>query len=341
MSNMRTMNRREFLLCLSIGVIDSCSIARALEKETHRQQLVDAVNNAKVKYRGKVIPPLYVTAYIDPRLDRQKGQESLVAKYPLALIPQEDEPVFHRWRQNVRSRNSNILLLGYQMSLMETWVPGPGHDQLRKVKQAYVRDEKGRFVWVFEGGKMRRFFDPRKAEWQDAFLDACDATFASYPFDGLFLDQCSIFSAMTTATNARRELTEGLQNTLSRLRKRYPDKLFIANSKFNWSNINGEKNENRLSVIDQEARVFDAHSLPEIDLGQLKLRRGMGEVDVYHKALKVFEAGAFFSAAYTYQEIEWFSFYDQVIAIACNKDKLNARFFDCPELTRFRGHLMI
>ena len=101
-----------------------------------RRQLIDS---------NLAIPPLYCGALIAPDAPGQGGQEKLVAKYPLAIVPQDDRAIYRTWRNEVHRFNPEIKLLAYFDVNKRTNVPGPGHDYMLKLRDV-VAHYPGGFV---------------------------------------------------------------------------------------------------------------------------------------------------------------------------------------------------
>lgn len=265
---------------------------------------------------GRRIPPLYAVAFIDPGIEAQQGQEATVAKYPLALVPQDMRTLHVAWRDRIRALNPNIVLCAYQISVEGTTVPGPGHDELRKIKEisSFIRNLDGSFRTINSRGL--RLYDPRAREWRERFLDACSITLASYPYQGLFLDQYSVFAAHGVVPWEREEIKEALRATARELRKRHPDALLIANSAFDWPDLNGEMNENKKHNLTRELRSNSIHSKPELNLGLVLLEDDTREPPELRRMLgDICGHGALFSAAKVYQRVPWFPLYDEILAL--------------------------
>ena len=263
---------------------------------------------------SKVIPPLFCTAYIDPGIDSQKGQEKLVAKYPLALVPQDDRRHFVRWRDTVKNINPDIKMLAYQMVIEETTVPGPGHDRMRKLKDAWITYPGGWQPKVsLSKNKERRIYDPIHRGWKEAFIDACSETLESYPYDGLLLDQCSIFNIASPTIAIRNDMLDVLRTSINELRLLYPKKIIIANSSYSFDNVNGELNENRekdLSLFRNKIRI---HTKPEMNLYQLYTQDLTDLKRIKAQLKKAQNYQLFFGVSSNYQKIEWFDFFDDII----------------------------
>lgn len=258
------------------------------------------------------IPPLYCIAYIDPDIPSQANQESMVARYPLALVPQDSRRSHVQWRDRIKLLNPQIILLGYQLTIDETTVPGPGHDRLRLAKDSWCVYPNGHIPRI--PPKSFRVYDPRKVEWQEAFLEACHITLASYPYDGLFLDDCTVFDIAHPSVLVRSEMREALQATLLRLRKAFPHTIFVGNGSENWIGLNGEMNEGRPQQMVQELALFSGHAHPGIDLYYSSLE-GPNDIEKVKREMAVAHSqGAFYGAAVDMQHVLWFDAFDEVMA---------------------------
>src|SRR5947208_637038 len=83
------------------------------------------------------VPPLYCVAYITPTIPGQAGQESVIARYPMTLVPQSVDKASIRWRDEIKSHNPDIIMLGYHDVIDQTTVPGPGHALMSKITDAW------------------------------------------------------------------------------------------------------------------------------------------------------------------------------------------------------------
>lgn len=280
-------------------------------------------SNTKLPYfpENLNIPPLFCIAYVSPNVKSQKNQEKIVAKYPLVIVPQDQRYDFIRWRDKVKSFNPNIKMLGYHMVIEETDVPGPGHDILRKVNNSWCVYPGGILPMVDAVPRKMRIYDPRKQDWRSGFLDGCRKTLSAYPYDGLFLDQCSVFMKSSPFPKVREEMRMAIQDTLLELRKEFPNKLLIGNSRFSWAGLNGEMNEFRLNEIEKELRKDQSHSLPRVELVQTYLKDA-NDIDTVIKEMSVVHAhGGFYGTCVKAQHVLWFEEFDRVI-YSFNENKL-------------------
>jgi hypothetical protein len=265
-------------------------------------------------------PLLFCTAYITPDAPGQSGQEATVARYPLVLVPQDTRAAFVSWRNRVNELNPSIVMLGYQLVIQETSVPGPGHDQLRRIKDAWCIYPGGivPIVQASPSGQRARIYDPRKKEWQRAFLAACRATLASYPFHGLFLDQCTVYQRAHILESARAEMRQALQETLLELRKEFPNALLVGNSSYSWTGLNGELNEGRFHDMKSELVPFSGHVSPRIELYQ-SLIHSADDIETVKREMAAAHAhGAFYGASVDYQHVLWFESFNDLIE-ACRR----------------------
>lgn len=262
--------------------------------------------------------PLFCVAYIDPGIDSQKGQEAEVAKYPIALVPQDNRLRFRRWRDRVRRLNPDIKLLAYQMVIEETGVPGPGHDVMRALKNSWVRYKGGIVPTVTfrtnVSNKRKRIFDPRHEPWQQALVQACQITLLSDDYDGLFLDQCTVYDKAALDPRVKREMLAALGTTLDTLRNSLPNTLIIGNSHYSWPALNGEMNENRPKQAAKEFLIDERRRLPRVELFHKYYRNGdaVGELERYFKI--ALENKAFFGCALNAQTTRWLPMFDRVLA---------------------------
>lgn len=257
-------------------------------------------------------PPLFCIAYIDPDIPSQANQEPMVARYPLALVPQDRRRNHALWRDRIKTLNPGIIMLGYQLVIDETTVPGPGHDRLRLAKESWCIYPNGHVPRI--PPKSFRVYDPRKVEWQEAFLDACRITLESYPYDGLFLDDCTVFDIAHPSPAVRAEMREGLQATLLRLRKEFPNTILVGNASENWNGLNGELNEGRPEQILKETAPYSGHVLPAMDLYHTVLDKPSDVERVRREMALAHSQEAYYSAAVDMQHVLWFDVFDEVIA---------------------------
>ena len=247
----KLMHRRSFLkVAATVAAIPSFPTLLRSPPAYADYELAPAILKAAVTVSGRLVPPLYTVAYVDPALPNQQGQEAVVARYPMALVSQDNRPLHRRWRDSIKAINPNIVFLAYQMTILETTSPGPGHNVLRRAQNSWVRSLWGSEVRVEEA--RRRVFDPRSDEWKQAFLDACSATLLSYPYDGLFLDQCSVFAIHHPLESIRREMRVNLSEVLIELRRQHPTAILIGNSVYNFRGLNGKMSEDRKHLFAQE-----------------------------------------------------------------------------------------
>jgi hypothetical protein len=290
--------------------------ALALAATTTRAgvSLEAAVAKATLRHAGKTVAPIYIVAYIEP----DSGQEALVARYPLAIVPQSIAPKYMRWRDTVRSLNPEIVLLGYQMTSLEpnSSGRGPGHDLMAHIQKSWVVSPGGTQPTVET--PPRRLYDMRRDEWKAAFLDACSATLKSYPYDGLFLDQCSVFGAHApNSPLLRGEMRDHLQGVLLELRNRHPNALIIGNSSYQWKGLNGAMSEDRNQFLRTELAPAPGQASPALNLGLMYLKEGIdnpARIEAY--LIQTLSMGAFFTALHSTKRATWFPIFDRVLEIA-------------------------
>lgn len=186
------------------------------------------------------------------------AEAAIAAKYDLLIVNQNTSTVAKAWYDSIKVLNPNIKLLAYLIVNHEPGTaPGAGNDILRDAnrwnavqQEPWLLTAEGYIKAIqLDGWKSRRLYDYEKAIWKENFKLACDAIFAAYPFDGLFLDNCTA----NWAAYAPRvvEKTTALQTALLDLRRAYPSKWIVGNGMENWMGLNGEMNEGRLGQVSE------------------------------------------------------------------------------------------
>jgi hypothetical protein len=196
----------------------------------------------------------------------------------------------------------------------ETTVPGPGHDELRKATHSWVRRADGVEPFTFWSNTRHRLYDPRTPEFQDCFLRACRAVLRSYDYDGLFLDNCTIFPIADPDETVRAEMRQALQATLLKLRLEFPDALIVGNSSYKWSGLNGEMNEGRPKQLQSELKPFSGHTSPPMDMYLTYLTRADDTETVRREMNETLKLGAFYGACVEGTHVLWFADFDELIS---------------------------
>jgi putative glycosyl hydrolase-like family 15 (GHL15) protein len=263
------------------------------------------------------MPPLFCTAYIDPTIQSHKGQEAMVAKFPVALVPQDNRLVYQIWRDKVKSINPSIKLLAYQQVNSEALVPGIGHDIMRKInsQDVWVTYPPGSGILPTAFGG-RRLYDPRNEIWQNAFLDACEKVYNSYPFDGLFLDNCTVFYVAAPIPSLRIAMVDALRQVLVKLRKRLPNAILIGNGIDHFPSLNGAMNEDRPKDLAAEMSLRDNKS-PIINLYQCVTNMSQPDTNHIKANLEIaLRNKCFFglAALNDYQHIQWPEIFNEVVS---------------------------
>jgi hypothetical protein len=249
-------------------------------------------------------PPIFCTAYVNPLTPDQAGQEPIVARYPLALVAQDMRTPFRKWRDEIRRLNPAIVLLGYQNVITET----------RRRISGWCRYPTGHVPVVPGTSERRRLVDPRAAGFAAALIEACEATLAAYPFQGLFLDNCTIYRIADPRTGVREEMRAALAESLVQLRAALPDALIVGNGRYDFAGLNGEMNEGRTLELPREARDFDGHVAPRLDLFQLLVKRPDDRTRTAAGLKLAAQYGASFGVAVDYQHVLWFDFFEAAMA---------------------------
>jgi hypothetical protein len=299
------LGRRQF-----VGGMGALAVGRQASAGQFGSHWLDGID---FSWAG-IWPPIFCTAYIDPSVRSQQGQEGVVAKYPLALVTQSDDSLAKQWRRRVRALNPQIRLLCYQVVIEETTVPGPGHRHMKGVGDVWVRYPWGGLPTVSPNSRQRmRVVDPRKPEWRKRFLEACRIAFFSDRFEGLYLDQCAIFRSAVVDQSERSEMLGALNDTIAELRRSLPGPILIGNSSENFSALNGELNENRPADLPRE--TGGPHQEPRLDLFQFLAADASQQVeDVERMARLAFSNRCYFGVAANYQQVVWGDLQERLLA---------------------------
>ncbi len=182
-----------------------------------------------------------------------------LATYPLLILPQANDAATIAWRNSIKAINPGILMLGYQMVASDAHtVPGPGNAIMPNY--GYCRDASGAVILVNNVA----LHDYRHSYWRSAFLRACQTVMGSYPWDGLFLDNCAVWSNMSTDPGVLSVMQSSLQQALADLRTLFPQSLLTGNSAQHFGSLNGELHENYTDAFSEP------HVQPEINIvGQI------------------------------------------------------------------------
>lgn len=271
----------------------------------------------KVVFHGKRVEQmrsgkkLFSVSYINPTIAAQQNQEQEIAKFPLVLIPQDIREPHVEWRNRIRELNPNIVMLAYQMTIRDTIVPGPGHDIMRAFgDRAWVLNTEGSPIEIeISPGKFSKVYDPRNPEWKEMMVEACGVTLKSYDYDGLFLDQCTIFRKVAPDTGTFNSMMEALRDTLQAIRNAYPNTILVGNSKYHWPMLNGQMNENRPANYSDEFDPNKKQHLPKVNLAVIDVKdREQSEIVGYMQQAQSF--GAYFAACTNYQTVNYWPYYE-------------------------------
>jgi hypothetical protein len=203
----------------------------------------------------------------------------------------------------IKRLNPAIKILVYVQAAAQDWQETVPALALQKAHPlAWLPDQ------IYE--PRRLFSDYRSNAWHDGIQAAVDATLAFPLIDGVFLDNVSVWAQHVRAPDAGPRMAEGLQRALSEMRRRHPQKIIIANSASQWTDVNGEMNENRpddWSQLRQDRR----HTQPEMRLALVYASDEARVAELYAKAKAM---GLWFGAAAdpTLQTVRWWDAYGPV-----------------------------
>ncbi|MFW5444433.1 MAG: hypothetical protein ACKE51_09025 [Methylococcaceae bacterium] len=261
--------------------------------------------------------PLYCLAYIDPEYKLHKGQESFIAKYPITVIPQESSSKYFRFRKKLAALNPQQKVLAYQITLDENGLRGPGHELLRYVRNSWLTLPGGIVPTIdIRSGNVlkRRIYDPRDAEFRERFVEACQLLVNKYEFDGIFLDNCTIYARFASIPFLGDSLKQGLQQLIQEIRSALPNTILMGNSRYNWSGLNGEMNEGRPKELSKEAAVFSGHVAPAFDMYHYYMKDNNDLIAAEQNFRLALANRCFYGTAINAQTIKWYPFFEKVLS---------------------------
>lgn len=200
---------------------------------------------------------LFQTVY---NVNNTPEEAAIAAKYDMLIVKQtpiaggSSYTSFMQWLGIIKGINPGIKILSYIIVAQEPgfFAPGVGNSILMNWPtyapygmEPWLMTPAGDIAAITEDWKVRRLFDYRKTVWKDLFKQSVQAIMNTYPFDGLFFDNCT--ASWSKHIPNQQALSDALQQTLLDIRYLYPGKWFIGNCVENWMGLNGEMNESRPS----------------------------------------------------------------------------------------------
>jgi len=301
------MQRRTFLKGAGAAMIGGLSHSGLSNAE---------INKPKITWSNGM-KPLYCLAYIDPLNKSHKGQERLIAKYPMAVIPQDARSRYSFFRKRLRILNPQQKVIAYQMTLDENGLRGPGHEFLRKVKNSWLTLPGGIVPTIdIPSGKVlkRRIYDPRDSEFRQHFVEACQLLINQYEYDGIFLDNCTIYGRFSSIPYLGESLKQGLQQLILDVRKALPNAILVGNTRYDWNGLNGEMNEGRPHELPKETTFFSGHAKPSFDMYHYYMKNNNDLITAEQNFRLALENQCFFGTGINAQTIKWYPFFDRILS---------------------------
>jgi hypothetical protein len=165
---------------------------------------------------------------------------------------------------------------------------------------------------TYWSGQHHRLYDPRTPEFENSFLNACRAVLASYAFDGLFLDNCTVFQIANPLPSVHAEMIAALQRVLIALRQEFPNALIVGNSRESWRGLNGEMNEGRSSDLMHQINASVPHNAPSMNMYLSILKDPQDASTVRLEAQRTIALGAFYGANVDSTKVLWFEEFDEI-----------------------------
>lgn len=307
------MLRRTFIQGAGIALGSALAPSTLIAAPTQNEMAIQA-NNIIDWSSG--MKPLYCLAYIDPANKLHRGQERTIAKFPIAVIPQDNRPQFGPFRIKLRQYNPTQKVLAYHATLDEHGVPGPAHDIIRKAKNSWITLPGGITPTIdIPSGKVlkRRIYDPRNLEFRQRFIEACDLLINKYKFEGIFLDNCTIYPKFRNIPFLGDELMEGLQQLITEVRNEFQNAILIGNSSYSWAGLNGEMNEGRPNDLIKEAKSLETHVEPYINMYHFFMKNDGDLVNAEKNFRHALENRCFYGVGVNTTKITWYPFFDKVL----------------------------
>lgn len=160
---------------------------------------------------------LFCIAYLDPKNPEHNalGQAETVGRYDLAIVnllePTRD---CGPWLDVARRINPDLKVIAYVQVATQDFTPSVSGMTTRQAHSlAWLPGE------TYNG---RLYSGYQSHAWQDAFHAACDATLRAYPVDGLFFDNCAVWSRHVRRPDDGPAMSEALQCVITEQRQRHP-----------------------------------------------------------------------------------------------------------------------
>lgn len=301
------MERRTFLKATGAALISSVI----------NESSAAIVQKTKIEW-SQGMKPLYCLAYIDPLNKLHKNQEQFIARYPITVIPQDSQASYFQFRNRLRKLNPDQKVLAYQVVLDENELRGPGHERIRKLNNSWLELPGGVVptINVKSGGKYKEFrlYDPRDPLFRSEFVESCKTMVNKNGFDGIFLDNCTIYARFASVPFWGDELKAALQQLILEVRDALPNAILIGNSRYNWDGLNGEMNEGRPNELAQEMTSYPGHVEPAISFYHYYMKNNNDVIEAEKHLKLAIENQCFFGTGINAQTIKWYPFFDSILS---------------------------
>jgi hypothetical protein len=302
--------RRTFLTgsaaALAVPTLAGPGIAGGILEPVARE-----IINKNLVTRLKAAPKLFCIAYIEPSIRDQSGQEATIARFPLVIVPQDNLSHHRAWRKRIKELNPDIVMLVYHQSNTQVTLRGPGHDRMRALgDEGLLLTRSGRPLSVRIGQRTTQVYDPRSDAWQAAHLEASQLAIQSDDYDGLFMDNFTVFSSAILTSAPLSAQLAALQDVTARMRALWPDKLLVANSRYRFDELNGEMCENRPRDWASQLAPHEGHWQPHLNLANVLLPADTDPARIGSLMTEVHSLGGWFAASTNYQHVFWPDVFD-------------------------------
>ncbi len=190
------------------------------------------------------------------------------AQFPLIITAQSAGQEYMAWRDQVKAISPTALILAYHQTAFQQAGDGPGY--VTMAVQAAAAQLAQTMVPP-DTGHMYNYLD---ASYKAAYLEAIAAVMASWPYDGVFLDNFTVWLGSTVGQIGthtcdpviRSQMFTALQDIILTLRRWYPNKIIITNNAgARYFGSNGGMTENDVTRM-AELAPFNGQAYPNMNL---------------------------------------------------------------------------
>lgn len=238
----------------------------------------------------------FSTPYSNPETELPAIMDA-VASYPLAIVSCTDEKKQHDFLRGIKSRNPDILILGYCNLVLSPTKWNRPDDRAKYQCKRFAKDKAGNIVASAWGS----YLDPQDTIWQRAVVRSSEDVMDSWQFDGLFFDDCGVSSAMFNSMDsvALVKIDTAIRSAVKNIRAALPHALMIGNT----NALTGSHIYDGLDGFMYEKETPDWTRFSKIN-GQIQLYLNNGSSpDKTADKIKCKDVGAIYYASNNYSSV--------------------------------------